>query len=131
VETFRSSPSIFKRFTAEDDHVVVLIRVGVAGRLGGLNSGRMTKQKERTTVHTHQTAPTQFIEAAGIRFAYRRFGKKQSVPLVFFMHFTGTMDHWDPAITDGMTADREVILFRQRGHFQFERRSANFHRRDG
>jgi len=27
------------------------------------------------TTHTHQTAPTQFIEAKGIRFAYRRFGK--------------------------------------------------------
>ena len=25
--------------------------------------------------HTHQTAPTQFVEANGIRFAYRRFGK--------------------------------------------------------
>ena len=24
---------------------------------------------------THQTAPTQFVEASGIRFAYRRFGK--------------------------------------------------------
>ena len=27
------------------------------------------------TTHTHQTAPTQFVEANGIRFAYRRFGK--------------------------------------------------------
>ena len=25
--------------------------------------------------HSHQTAPTQFVEANGIRFAYRRFGK--------------------------------------------------------
>jgi hypothetical protein len=23
------------------------------------------------------------------------------VPLVFNQHFTGTMDHWDPAVTDG------------------------------
>ncbi len=27
------------------------------------------------TTHTHQTAPTQFVDAKGIRFAYRRFGK--------------------------------------------------------
>ena len=27
------------------------------------------------TQHTHQTAPTQYVEANGIRFAYRRFGK--------------------------------------------------------
>ncbi|HEY6768064.1 MAG TPA: hypothetical protein VI386_25190 [Candidatus Sulfotelmatobacter sp.] len=33
--------------------------------------------------HTHQTAPTQFVEANGIRFAYRRFGKAGGVPLVF------------------------------------------------
>jgi len=43
--------------------------------------------------YTHQTAPTQFVEAAGIRFAYRRFGAKIDIPLLFFMHFTGTMDH--------------------------------------
>jgi len=28
------------------------------------------------TAHTHQTAPTQFVEANGIRFAYRRFGNR-------------------------------------------------------
>src|SRR6202051_3629584 len=29
--------------------------------------------------HTHQTARTQFVEANGIRFAYRRFGKTGGV----------------------------------------------------
>ena len=29
-------------------------------------------------IHTHQIAPMQFVEANGIRFAYRRFG----VPIV-------------------------------------------------
>ena len=53
-------------------------------------------------IHIHQTAPTQFVEANGIRFAYRRFGKPDGVPLVFNQHFTGTMDHWDPAVTDGL-----------------------------
>jgi pimeloyl-ACP methyl ester carboxylesterase len=67
------------------------------------------------TIHTHQTAPTQFVEAGGIRFAYRRFGKSGGVPLVFNMHFTGTMDHWDPAVTDGLAEDREVILFDNAG----------------
>jgi hypothetical protein len=32
-------------------------------------------------IHAHQTAPTQFVEANGIRFAYRRFGKSGGVPL--------------------------------------------------
>jgi hypothetical protein len=67
------------------------------------------------TDHTHQTAPTQFVDGAGICFAYRRFGKNQGVPLVFFQHFTGTMDNWDPAVTDGLARDREVILFNNAG----------------
>jgi pimeloyl-ACP methyl ester carboxylesterase len=37
------------------------------------------------------------------------------VPLVFNMHFTGTMDHWDPLVTDGLAAKREVILFNNAG----------------
>ncbi len=67
------------------------------------------------TAPTHQTAPTQYVEANGIRFAYRRFGKAGTVPLVFNMHFMGTMDHWDPAVTDGFAQDREVILFDNAG----------------
>jgi pimeloyl-ACP methyl ester carboxylesterase len=67
------------------------------------------------TTYTHQTAPTQYVEARGTRFAYRRFGKAGSVPLVFNQHFTGTMDHWDPAVTDGLARDREVILFNNAG----------------
>jgi pimeloyl-ACP methyl ester carboxylesterase len=67
------------------------------------------------TQHSHQTAPTQFVEASGIRFAYRRFGKTSGLPLVFNMHFMGTMDHWDPAVTDRFAKEREVILFDNAG----------------
>jgi pimeloyl-ACP methyl ester carboxylesterase len=67
------------------------------------------------TQHNHQTAPTQFVEANGIRFAYRRFGKPGSAPLVFNQHFRGTMDYGDPAITDGLARNREVILFNNAG----------------
>jgi pimeloyl-ACP methyl ester carboxylesterase len=67
------------------------------------------------TQHSHQSAPTQFVEANGIRFAYRRFGKSGGVPLVFNMHFTGTMDHWDPAVTEGFAKHRAIILFDNAG----------------
>jgi pimeloyl-ACP methyl ester carboxylesterase len=67
------------------------------------------------TTHTHQTAPTQFIAANGIRFAYRRFGKAGGVPIVFNQHFRGTMDYWDPAVTDGLAKNREVTLFNNAG----------------
>jgi pimeloyl-ACP methyl ester carboxylesterase len=61
--------------------------------------------------HTHATAPTQFVNANGTRFAYRRFGAAQGHPLIFLQHFTGTMDFWDPTVIDGFAHDRPVILF--------------------
>src|SRR5213594_3308097 len=76
---------------------------------------RLSNKGATIMIHTHQTAPTQFVEANGIRFAYRRFGNAAGVPLVFNQHFTGTMDHWDPAVTDGLARDREVILFNNAG----------------
>ena len=67
------------------------------------------------TRHTHTTAPTQYVEAAGIRFAYRRWGQETGVPLLFLQHFRGGMDHWDPAVTDGFAATRPVVLFDNAG----------------
>jgi pimeloyl-ACP methyl ester carboxylesterase len=61
------------------------------------------------------SAPTLFVEANGIRFAYRRFGPDNGVPLLFMQHFRGGMDHWDPSITDGFADDRPVILFDNAG----------------
>jgi pimeloyl-ACP methyl ester carboxylesterase len=57
----------------------------------------------------------QFVEANGVRFAYRRFGKPGGAPLVFNQHFRGTMDYWDPAVTNGLARNREVILFNNAG----------------
>src|SRR5690349_13059013 len=76
---------------------------------------RLNNKGATIMIHTHQTAPTQFVEANGIRFAYRRFGKAGGVPIVFNQHYTGTMDYWDPAVTDGLARDREVILFNNAG----------------
>src|ERR1700749_1452728 len=64
---------------------------------------------------THDTAPTQFAEARGIRFAYRRFGRPGGTPLVFVNHFMGTLDDHDPALSDAFAVDREVILFDNAG----------------
>ena len=72
-------------------------------------------QGRREMIPTHQVAQTQFVEANGVRFAYRRFGKAGGVPLILNQHFTGTMDHWDPAVTDGLATEREVILFNNAG----------------
>lgn len=67
------------------------------------------------TNHTHRTAPTQFVNAGGIRIAYRRFGKAGGLPLIFIPHILGNMDSWDPLVVDGFAKDREVILFNNAG----------------
>jgi pimeloyl-ACP methyl ester carboxylesterase len=67
--------------------------------------------------YTHDTAPTQFVEAGGVRFAYRRFGNSDGgrTPIVFFQHFVGNLDDHDPALSDGFATDREVVLFNNTG----------------
>jgi pimeloyl-ACP methyl ester carboxylesterase len=61
------------------------------------------------------TAPTQFVEAGGTRFAYRRFGTPGAPPLVFTQHFLGNLENFDPAITDALAPGREIILFDNAG----------------
>src|SRR5690348_5726693 len=64
-------------------------------------------------LQTHETAPTRFVEANGIRYAYRSFGKESGVPLVFLQHFRGTMDDWDPAVVNGFAKGTPGDPFRQ------------------
>jgi pimeloyl-ACP methyl ester carboxylesterase len=61
------------------------------------------------------TAPTQFVEVGEQRYAYRRFGAGSGLPLLFLQHFTGTLDNWDPAVTDPLARGREAILFENAG----------------
>jgi pimeloyl-ACP methyl ester carboxylesterase len=67
------------------------------------------------STHTHDTVPTQFVEADGIRYAYRRFGRTGKAPLLLLEYFNSNMDGWDPAITNGLAADHDVILFDNAG----------------
>ena len=63
-----------------------------------------------------RTAPTQFLDLKnGERYAYRRFGSGAGLPLLLLQHFTGTLDNWDPALTDALAAGRELILFDNAG----------------
>lgn len=64
---------------------------------------------------THDTATTMFVEANGIRFAYRRFGNPSGTPLLFIQHFLGNLDNHDPALTNELAMDREVILYDNTG----------------
>ena len=62
-----------------------------------------------------RTGCTPAISRPLLRRFERRFGKQGGTPIVFNQHFTGTMDYWDPAVTDGLARDREVILFNNAG----------------
>jgi pimeloyl-ACP methyl ester carboxylesterase len=59
---------------------------------------------------THQTAATQFVQADDVRFAYRRYGATSPIPLVALQHFRGNLDNWDPALTDALARERDVVL---------------------
>ena len=62
-----------------------------------------------------ETASTKYVEANGVKFSYRTIGKATGVPLIMLVHFTGTMDYWDPAVVNGLAKERSVIVFNNRG----------------
>jgi pimeloyl-ACP methyl ester carboxylesterase len=68
-----------------------------------------------TNTGSNTTAPTQFLEANGHSYAYRRLGTGSGLPLLCLQHFTGTLDNWDPAVIDPLASGREVIAFDNAG----------------
>lgn len=68
-----------------------------------------------TTTDSNTTAPTQLLQGTHGTYAYRRIGGGIRRPLMCLQHFTGTLDNWDPAVTDPLASDREVILFDSAG----------------
>ena len=68
-----------------------------------------------TKAASNTTAPTQLLQVSGHSYAYRRFGEGAGLPLLCLQHFTGTLDNWDPAVSDPLASGREVILFDNAG----------------
>ena len=68
-----------------------------------------------TATASNTAAPTQYVTVGDNRYAYRQFGSGSGVPLLFLQHFTGTLDNWDPAVTDSLARGRSVILFENAG----------------
>lgn len=60
---------------------------------------------------THETVPTQFVQAGNVQFAYRRFGPRGTTPLLLCNYFAANLDDWDPKVTNGFAAEHDVILF--------------------
>ena len=76
--------------------------------------------RERTKCRPQQQPaprllPTEFLRVKDETYAYRRIGGGFRRPLLCLQHFTGTLDNWDPAVTDPLGDGREVILFDSAG----------------
>lgn len=64
----------------------------------------------------YSKTPNKYVEIGGTRYAYRTIGERAGKPsLVLFQHFTGTMDDWDQRTIEGLSKDREVIVFDNAG----------------
>ena len=70
----------------------------------------------KSTGETLETAVTRYIKADnGINYSYRIIGTGPGIPLVMLVHFTATMDYWDPAVVNVLAKNRKVIVFNNRG----------------
>ena len=75
----------------------------------------MERTMSSTKTASNTTAATQFLQVKDHSYAYRRFGNGSGLPLLCLQHFTGTLDNWDPAVTDPLASGRELILFDNAG----------------
>jgi alpha-beta hydrolase superfamily lysophospholipase len=62
-----------------------------------MSSIDMPIESSTVVTATHQSAQTRFCDADGVCFAFRRFGRSETTPLVMLQHFRGNLDSWDPA----------------------------------
>lgn len=70
--------------------------------------------------YTHQTAPTQYISSptTSTTYAYRSLGVPASTsqpPVLFLIHFRGTMDYWDPLLINTVAKSRPILLLDNAG----------------
>jgi pimeloyl-ACP methyl ester carboxylesterase len=70
----------------------------------------MTATDHEQRASQYDTPNRSVTAADGTTYAYRRFGKSDTTPLVFLQHFRGNLDGWDPALIDPIAAERQVIL---------------------
>ncbi|KAI1630413.1 Alpha/Beta hydrolase protein [Exophiala viscosa] len=63
-----------------------------------------------------QAAVTHYVTAStGIRFAYRRIGPANGIPLAMHIHYRANMDLWDPLFINTLATFRPVIIFDNAG----------------
>jgi pimeloyl-ACP methyl ester carboxylesterase len=83
--------------------------------VGAVVTGTNRSELQTAERSTHESAPNRFVEAGGVRYAYRRFGAPSDAPLLFLQHFRGNLDNWDPAIVNPIAKHHDVILLDNAG----------------
>lgn len=70
---------------------------------------------QETISVNHNNAVTKFMRVKGVDFAYRTWDKAGGIPLVLLPGTGGSMDDWDPAVTDGLAKQYQLIIFDNKG----------------
>src|SRR2546425_2431727 len=88
--------------------IVSILTVSAVLCLGFHAHAQTTPQ---TRPYLASVAETRFIDAGGVRYAYRAFGSEGGTPLILLNRLRGSMDNWDPALLEVIAAERRVIVF--------------------
>jgi pimeloyl-ACP methyl ester carboxylesterase len=78
----------------------------------------VSSSADSAQIYRADEVETQYVEAEGVRYAYRRLGPENpadATPIVFLHRFRGTLDDWDPAFVDALAETRDVVLFSDAG----------------
>lgn len=85
----------------------------VAGVVGALACAASDSSSAATP---YTATPNQYVVVDGVKLAYRSIGEEAGKPpLVFFQHFTGTLDDWDSELIDELARTRRLIIFGNQG----------------
>lgn len=86
---------------------IILLGAGISS----CKKDDVVESPEPVTKDYHQTAETKFVDIDGVHYAYRELGDQTGIPLLMVSALAGSMDDWDPALTNGLAQRYKVILF--------------------
>lgn len=93
--------------------VQVPLKSTLAGVVGALASAALDTASAATP---YTATPNKYVVVDGVKLAYRSVGQDAGKPpLVFFQHFTGTLDDWDSELIDELAQSRRLIILGNQG----------------
>ena len=99
--------SLFKQILMLSTAIILLASI--------YNFSFSTEQTAKTKFPKAESAKTEFVTNKGVKYAYRKIGKKTEVPILMMTRFRATMDDWDPAFLNALGKERTVIIFNNAG----------------